>query len=129
MSLYNMFAGCSFVSISSSIPWSTRSRVPGIYLVMSASYLPVDINYLICCTFSPAFKKFEADLQKIPQCCQKVRQWHLILLQFLFFFASLHLFLFVVAVVVVDVVVLSHCLVFLSLQSWVFLVVPVLPHY
>ena len=29
---------------------------------MSASHVPADIDFLIFCTFSPAFKKFEVDL-------------------------------------------------------------------
>ena len=29
---------------------------------MSASYVLADINFLIFCTFSPAFKRFEDDL-------------------------------------------------------------------
>ena len=62
ISLLEICAGCSFVLMSSSIPWNMSSRVPGIYFAIMVSYSAVSLNVLIFCTFSVAFEKFDAVL-------------------------------------------------------------------
>ena len=62
ISLWDICAGSSFVVTFSIIPLNMRSKVPGMYLVTSASYPPLLISFLIFCTFSWALLKFEAVL-------------------------------------------------------------------